>query len=190
MTLTTTHIKAAHCSVVGLSRLGSEYLCECVRLHWDHLRIRQYSRVHKLISVNNNVFLSSLVKFVMELLSFLCWNYFLQTAKQQNTERKPQNPRSQMNRSAASAQTTATAAAARHMPTPSREDVMREMMKHRRLQLELQQKKEELSNLLDRVKGHNRVRRLFLSFYNLGQRKIWSIFYMHMAEKKKQKNLY
>ncbi|XP_072039605.1 LOW QUALITY PROTEIN: uncharacterized protein [Amphiura filiformis] len=45
---------------------------------------------------------------------------------------------------------------ARGMPTPTREDVMREMMKHRRLQLELQQKKEELSSLLDRVKGHNR----------------------------------
>ena len=110
------------------------------------------------------MFLPSLCKFVIEPFSFILFYYSLQTAKQQNTEKKPQNPRSQMSRSASSAQSTAAAAAARSMHTPSREDVMREMMKHRRLQLELQQKKEELSNLLDRVKGHNRVRRLFLSF--------------------------
>ena len=67
--------------------------------------------------------------------------------------------RPMMQAAAASRPMMSSASAAQAIATPTREDVMKEMMKHRRLQMELQQKKEELSALLERVKGNNRVRR-------------------------------
>ena len=42
--------------------LSCVYLRECVRLRWDYLCVRQSSRVHKLISINNNRVHSKFVK--------------------------------------------------------------------------------------------------------------------------------